>query len=197
MVVTTETVDVKNAETHADAHTRHRAACRGRYPAILVYSDIFQITGAQRRLSTRLAGYGFVVATPRANHRVEPPARPSSSTMPDVRAPRKMLVRPRSQNSTPTAAWRSIGFQPIPARARPDWRDGLLHRWSSRVSAAMQPDVRGTVCFYPTVCTMESSAKQDAGRSLAPRRSKESSCSSSALPTRTSPRARARRSPKP
>ena len=39
---------------------------------MVVYSDIFQLTGPQVRVSTRLAGYGFVVATPEIYHRIEP-----------------------------------------------------------------------------------------------------------------------------
>src|SRR5688572_11538750 len=43
-----------------------------RYPGILCYSDIFQLTGPMLRASARLAGYGFVVAAPEIYHRIEP-----------------------------------------------------------------------------------------------------------------------------
>ena len=36
----------------------------GKYPGILCYSDIFQLTGPMLRACARLAGYGFVVAAP-------------------------------------------------------------------------------------------------------------------------------------
>src|SRR5262249_10250795 len=45
----------------------------GRFPGILCYSDIFQLTGPMLRASVRLAGYGFVVAAPEIYHRIEPP----------------------------------------------------------------------------------------------------------------------------
>src|SRR4051812_15311637 len=45
----------------------------GRYPAVLFYSDIFQLTGPMVRACARLAGYGFVVAAPEIYHRIEPP----------------------------------------------------------------------------------------------------------------------------
>src|SRR5687768_5455155 len=45
----------------------------GKYPGILFYSDIFQLTGPMLRSSVRLAGYGFVVAAPEIYHRIEPP----------------------------------------------------------------------------------------------------------------------------
>src|SRR4051812_12916004 len=43
----------------------------GGYPAVLFYSDIFQLTGTMLRSCVRLAGYGFVVAAPEIYHRSE------------------------------------------------------------------------------------------------------------------------------
>jgi carboxymethylenebutenolidase len=45
----------------------------GKYPGILLYSEIFQLTGPIRRSIERLAGHGFVVAGPEIYHRVERP----------------------------------------------------------------------------------------------------------------------------
>ena len=44
----------------------------GRYPGVVFYSDIFQLTDSTLRWCVRLAGYGFVVAAPEIYHRVEP-----------------------------------------------------------------------------------------------------------------------------
>ena len=44
----------------------------GRYPGVVFYSDIFQLTGSTLRWCMRLAGYGFVVAAPEIYHRIEP-----------------------------------------------------------------------------------------------------------------------------
>jgi len=45
----------------------------GRFPGVLLYSEIFQLTGPIRRSMERLAGHGFVVAGPEIYHRIEPP----------------------------------------------------------------------------------------------------------------------------
>src|SRR6478672_6318919 len=45
----------------------------GRYPGVVFYSDIFQLTESTLRWCVRLAGYGFVVAAPEIYHRLEPP----------------------------------------------------------------------------------------------------------------------------
>src|ERR1700729_1486743 len=44
----------------------------GRYPGVVFYSDIFQLTDSTLRWCRRLAGYGFVVAAPEIYHRIEP-----------------------------------------------------------------------------------------------------------------------------
>jgi carboxymethylenebutenolidase len=45
----------------------------GKFPGILLYSEIFQLTGPIRRSAERLAGHGFVVAAPEIYHRIERP----------------------------------------------------------------------------------------------------------------------------
>ena len=49
-----------------------RPAAPGRYPGILFYSEIFQVTGPIRRTAAMLAGHGFVVAVPEIYHELEP-----------------------------------------------------------------------------------------------------------------------------
>src|SRR3954470_6948288 len=44
----------------------------GPHPAVVFYSDIFQLTESTLRWCVRLAGYGFLVAVPEIYHRREP-----------------------------------------------------------------------------------------------------------------------------
>src|SRR5437763_422471 len=44
-----------------------------KFPGIIFYSDIFQLTPPMLRACVRLAGYGFVVAAPEIYHRLETP----------------------------------------------------------------------------------------------------------------------------
>ena len=44
----------------------------GKYPGILFYSDIYQLGRPITLLADRLAGYGYVVAAPEIYHRLEP-----------------------------------------------------------------------------------------------------------------------------
>lgn len=49
-----------------------RPQAPGRYPGILLYSEIFQVTGPIRRTAAMLAGHGFVVLVPEIYHEYEP-----------------------------------------------------------------------------------------------------------------------------
>ncbi len=48
-----------------------RPSAAGRYPGVLLYSEIFQVTGPIRRTAALLAGHGFVVAVPEIYHEFE------------------------------------------------------------------------------------------------------------------------------
>ncbi|MSV28408.1 MAG: dienelactone hydrolase family protein [Bryobacterales bacterium] len=49
-----------------------RPVAPGRYPGVLLYSEIFQITGPIRRTAAMIAGHGYVVAAPEIYHELEP-----------------------------------------------------------------------------------------------------------------------------
>ena len=49
-----------------------RPVAEGRYPGLVLYSEIFQATGPIRRTAAMLASHGFVVAVPEIYHELEP-----------------------------------------------------------------------------------------------------------------------------
>lgn len=52
-----------------------RPKANGRYPGILFYSEIFQVTAPIRRTAAFMAGHGYVVAVPEIYHEFEPAGR--------------------------------------------------------------------------------------------------------------------------
>jgi carboxymethylenebutenolidase len=67
MNLTIETVDVPSTEGHTIRCVVMKpvtASPGRRLPAVLAYSDIFQLTGPHLRVCQRLCGYGFVVVLP-------------------------------------------------------------------------------------------------------------------------------------
>ena len=145
MIVTTETVDLSMRMLVT------APAAEGRYPGIVVYSDIFQITGAQRRVSTRLAGYGFVVATPEIYSRVEP--RGTAFPFDDAGRARGLDDARRTSVADFDADCRTA-LDWLAADPRVDGRRlgamGFCIGGHLAFRASLQPDVRGAVCFYPT-----------------------------------------------
>ena len=66
-----EVADISTPTGDMRAHI-FRPAAPGKYPAVLMYSEIFQITGPIRRTAAMLAGHGFIVACPEIYHELEP-----------------------------------------------------------------------------------------------------------------------------
>src|SRR5580765_1903246 len=48
-----------------------RPTAEGKYPGLVLFSEIFQVTGPIRRTAAFLAGHGFVVAVPEIFHELE------------------------------------------------------------------------------------------------------------------------------
>jgi len=48
-----------------------RPAAEGKFPGIILYSEIFQVTGPIRRAAAAIAGHGYVVAVPEVYHELE------------------------------------------------------------------------------------------------------------------------------
>ena len=123
----------------------------GKFPAILCYSDIFQLTGPMLRACVRLAGYGFIAAAPEIYHRIEPPG----TAIPFDDAGRTRGLDDASK--TPVSDFDAS------CRAALDWLGahskvapgnlgamGFCIGGHLAFRAALQPDVRATVCFYGT-----------------------------------------------
>lgn len=123
----------------------------GRYPGILFYSDIFQLTGPMLRSCARLAGYGFVVAAPEIYHRREAPG--TAIPFDDAGRDRGMA----DATSTPVAhfdadcraALGDLAAHPLVAPGKLGAAGFCLGGHLS-FRAALQPQVRATVCFYGT-----------------------------------------------
>lgn len=63
--------DVPTATGPMRTYFFHPAA-EGKYPGVILYSEIFQMTGPIRRFATFVAGHGYLVAVPEVYHELEP-----------------------------------------------------------------------------------------------------------------------------
>src|ERR1051325_3731484 len=67
----TESIDIATPTGPMRTHIV-RPVAAGRYPGIVLFSEIFQVTGPIRRTAAMLAGHGFLVAAPEIYHEFEP-----------------------------------------------------------------------------------------------------------------------------
>jgi carboxymethylenebutenolidase len=125
-------------------------AAPGRYPGIVLYSEIYQITGPVRRMAAFLAGHGFVVAAPEVYHEFEPPGTVLAYDTAGTDRGNELKF------AKPVAAFDSD------ARAALDWLKsspdctgrlgaiGICIGGHLAFRAGMNPDVAATACFYAT-----------------------------------------------
>ncbi len=123
----------------------------GRYPGILCYSDIFQLTGPMIRASARLAGYGYVVAAPEIYHRIEPPDSPIPFD--DEGRERGLANAAKTAvaefDADCRAALDYLAAHPTVAGGKLG-AAGFCIGGHLSFRAALQKDVKATVCFYGT-----------------------------------------------
>ena len=122
-----------------------------RYPGILCYSDIFQLTGPMLRVCARLAGYGFVVAAPEIYHRLEPPG--TAIPFDDEGRERGLRDASRTRVAEFDADCRAtLDYLAAHPRVAPGQLAAMGFCIGGHLAfrAAMQPDVKATTCFYGT-----------------------------------------------
>lgn len=72
MTLTESFVDITTPTGPMRTHL-FRPSEPGRYPGIILFSEIFQVTGPIRRTAAMLAGHGYLVAVPEVYHEFEVP----------------------------------------------------------------------------------------------------------------------------
>jgi carboxymethylenebutenolidase len=121
-----------------------------RLPAVVAYSDIFQLTPPHLRICHRLAGYGFVVVAPEIFGRLLPAGR-----VLDFERDRQLALD--TTERLPLAAIdadRHALLDWLRAQSFVDPERLLACGWCIgghlAFRAAQDPDVRATACFYAT-----------------------------------------------
>jgi carboxymethylenebutenolidase len=150
MVITTEYVDIPSGGAPMRMFVATPKA-PGKYPGIVCYSDIFQLTGTMLRSVSRLAGYGFVAAAPEIYHRVEP----AGLVIPFDDAGRTRGMEDAAK--TPVSHFDEDRRSALLYLAKhPQVADGELGAMGFCIGghlafrAALDPEVRATTCFYGT-----------------------------------------------
>ena len=146
--------DNESAEIHTPTGPMRtyvfRPVAEGRYPGLVLFSEIFQVTGPIRRTAAMLASHGFVVAVPEIFHELEPAG--------TVLAYDGAGAERGNQHKITT----TLSSYDGDARAALDYLKGSPHCTEKlgvmgicigghlAFRAAMQPDVLAAACFYAT-----------------------------------------------
>ena len=151
MLITSSYVDVSTSDGGSMRTFVAAPKLKTKYPGIIYYSDIFQLTGPMLRSCARLAGYGFVVAAPEIYHRLEPPG----AVIPFDDDGRSRGLENASQTSVAhfdldcRAALSYLTKHPNVAPEQIG-AAGFCLGGHLAFRAALQPEVRATACFYGT-----------------------------------------------
>lgn len=127
-----------------------RPVAEGRYPGIVSFSEIFQITGPIRRTAAQLAGHGYIVALPEVYHESEPAGTVLAYDQggSDRGNFLKFDKTVKAYDDDAQAVLQHLA-------GRPDCTGklgamGICLGGHLAFRAAMNPGVLGTVCFYAT-----------------------------------------------
>ncbi len=122
----------------------------GRYPGILLYSEIFQVTGPIRRTAALLAGHGFVVAVPEIYHEFEPAG--TVLAYDTAGADRGNALKTTKELASYDADARAVlaYLKSSPVSTGHLGVLGICIGGHLAFRAAMNPEVLAGVCFYAT-----------------------------------------------
>ena len=127
-----------------------RPVGEGKYPGILLYSEIFQVTGPIRRTAAMLAGHGFIVAAPEIYHEYEPAG--TVLAYDSAGADRGNALKTTKPLDAYDADARAVldYLRSHPASTGRLGCMGICIGGHLAFRAAMNPGVLATTCFYAT-----------------------------------------------
>ena len=149
MILQEEQADISTATGPMRTYLA-RPMAPGRYPGLVLFSEIFQRTGPIKRTAALLAGHGFVVAVPEIFHELEPPGAEIPYDAAGADRGNKDKV------SKPISAYDSDAVAVLDYLARVPQCTGKLGVMGICVGghlafrAAMNPQVLAGACFYAT-----------------------------------------------
>ena len=127
-----------------------RPAIPGRFPGVLFFSEIYQVTGPIRRLAAMVAGQGYLVAVPEVYHEYESPGTVLPYDPPGT--DRGNLLK----TTKPVAAFDADAAAGLRFLTRPAACTGRLATLGVCLGghlayrAALDPSVSAAACFYAT-----------------------------------------------
>ena len=142
--------DIATANGPMRTYFFHPAIEGAKFPGIVLYSEIFQMTGPIRRFATFLAGQGYLVAVPEVYHELEPAG--TVLAYDQAGSDKGNEDKYAKQLSAYDDDARSLlkHMTMMPACNGRLGVVGICLGGHLAFRAAMNPEVRAAVCFYAT-----------------------------------------------
>lgn len=149
MTIVEETVEITTPTGPMRSYVA-RPAGEGRWAGVLLFSEIFQVTGPIRRTAAQIASQGYVVLTPEIYHELEPAGTVLAYDQAGADTGNAHKI------AKPVSSWDSDSRAALDhLKSRTDCTGalgvvGICIGGHLAFRAAMNPDVLATVCFYAT-----------------------------------------------
>lgn len=127
-----------------------RPAGPGRFPGVLFFSEIYQVTDPIRRLAALLAGQGYVVGVPEVYHEHEPPGTVLRYDAPGTDRGNALKFGKALAGFDADAAAGLAFLRAHPASTGRLATFGVCLGGHLAFRAALHPGVAAAACFYPT-----------------------------------------------
>ena len=148
-IIDTESIDLPTPRGPMRTYI-FRPAAGGKYPGIILFSEIFQVSGPIRRTAAMLAGHGYVVAVPEIYHELEAPGTVLAYDQAgaDKGNANKIAKELQSYDDDAGALLKFLaGHERCTGKLG---SIGICIGGHLSFRAAMNPEVRAAVCFYAT-----------------------------------------------
>lgn len=131
----------------------------GKYPGLMLFSEIFQITAPVRRLAARFASAGYVVALPEIYHEFEPAGTVLAYDPAGTERGNTLKITKELASYDADARTCLAFLQTHPRSTGTVGAVGFCIGGHLAFRAAMIPEVAAAACFYPTDIHKRSLAK--------------------------------------
>jgi len=127
-----------------------RPAGAVRFPGVLLFSEIYQVTAPIRRLAAMIAGNGYVVSVPEVYHEYGPPGTALDCDAPGTERGNALKFAKSVAAYDADAAAGLTALQEHPACDGRLGTFGVCLGGHLALRAALDPRVSAAACFYPT-----------------------------------------------
>ena len=149
MILTEDYVDLDTPNGTMRTH-RVRPAAAGRYPGLVLFSEIFQVTGPILRTARLLASQGYIVAIPEIFHEFEPLGSVFTYTPEGTDKGNRYKIEKELSSYDADARVVLDHLKSLPECTGKLGAIGICIGGHLSFRAAMNQDVLAAVCFYAT-----------------------------------------------